>query len=308
MYRKGTIQMKIRTIKYIVKEGFANTYKNILMSLASVSMVIASLLIFGIFLMLIINFSYNMNRLKAQVEIVVFLENNASQFETDDVEMKIKNDERVLTYVKITKEQAYAQLVTQYLDDSDLLVGLTPDFLSDSFRKHLKNVEDSEAFTEECRKMQGVEDVNYPYESLKKLSTFLNWINIGSMVVLALLLVISVSIIANTIKLTVYARRKEIEIMKYIGASDWFIRWPFIIEGIIIGFIGAIASFILTSYLYNSVESYVNASTLEYGINDLVKLVPLGSVGGQIFVIYAIIGVVMGSVGSIISVRKHLNV
>ncbi|NLX76264.1 MAG: ABC transporter permease [Clostridiaceae bacterium] len=300
--------MKIRTIKYIVKEGFANTYKNILMSLASVSMVIASLLIFGIFLMLIINFSYNMNRLKAQVEIVVFLENNASQFETDDVEMKIKNDERVLTYVKITKEQAYAQLVTQYLDDSDLLVGLTPDFLSDSFRIHLKNVEDSEAFTEEIRKMQGVEDVNYPYESLKKLSTFLNWINIGSMVVLALLLVISVSIIANTIKLTVYARRKEIEIMKYIGASDWFIRWPFIIEGIIIGFIGAIVSFILTSYLYNSVESYVNASTLEYGINDLVKLVPLGSVGGQIFVIYAIIGVVMGSVGSIISVRKHLNV
>ena len=140
MYRKGTIQMKIRTIKYIVKEGFANTYKNILMSLASVSMVIASLLIFGIFLMLIINFSYNMNRLKAQVEIVVFLENNASQFETDDVEMKIKNDERVLTYVKITKEQAYAQLVTQYLDDSDLLVGLTPDFLSDSFRIHLKTL------------------------------------------------------------------------------------------------------------------------------------------------------------------------
>jgi len=300
--------MKIRTIKYIVKEGFTNTHRNLLMSLASLSMVIASLLVFGIFLMLIINFSYNLNRLKAQVEIVVFLEKDISRLEADEIELKIKNDERVLTYTRISKEQAYATLVKEYLEDSDLIEGLTPDFLSESFRIHLKNVEDSSAFTQEMSSLQGVEDVNYPYESLKKLSTVLNWINAGSMVVLTLLLIISVSIIANTIKLTVFARRKEIEIMKYIGASDWFIRWPFFLEGMIIGFTGALVSFILTSYLYNSVESYVNGQTLEYGINDLIKLVPLGNVGGQIFIIYAIIGVVMGSIGSVISVRKHLNV
>jgi len=300
--------MKIRTMKYIVKEGFANTYKNLLMSLASVSMVIASLLIFGIFLMLIINFTYNLNRLKAQVEIAVFLESDISQLEAGDIELKIKNDERVLAYTKVSKDQAYAQLMNQYLEDSDLLEGLTPDFLSESFRIHLKNADDSAAFTEEISKLPGVEDVSYPYESLKKLSAVLNWINAGSMVVLSLLLIISVSIIANTIKLTVYARRKEIEIMKYVGANDWFIRWPFIIEGVIIGFAGALASFILTCYLYNLVESYVNTHALEYGINDLIKLVPLGNIGGQIFIIYAIIGVVMGSVGSVISVRKHLNV
>lgn len=300
--------MKIRTMKYIVKEGFANTYKNLLMSLASVSMVIASLLIFGIFLMLIINFSYNLNRLKAQIEIVVFLETDVSQIEADAVELKIKNDERVLTYVRLSKEQAFAELATEYLEDFDIIQGLTPDFLNESFRIHLKNVQDSAEFTEELSKMQGVEDVNYPYESLQKLSSLLQWINVGSMVVLALLLIISVSIIANTIKLTVYARRKEIEIMKYIGANDWFIRWPFIIEGVIIGFAGALASFILTGYFYNSVESYVNTHTLEYGISDLIKLVPLGNVGGQIFIIYAIIGIVMGSAGSLISVRKHLNV
>ncbi|ANX00428.1 hypothetical protein CSTERLE_01890 [Thermoclostridium stercorarium subsp. leptospartum DSM 9219] len=300
--------MKIRTMKYMVKEGFANTYRNLLMTLASVSTVIASLIIFGIFLMLIINFSYNINRLKAQMEIVVFLKPDATEFEASNVELKIKNDERVLTYTKITKEQAYAQLINIYLEDSDILDGLTPDFLSESFRIHLKNVEESAAFTEEISKLDGVEDVNYPYESLKKLSTVLNWINAGSMVVLTLLLIVSVSIIANTIKLTVYARRKEIEIMKYIGASDWFIRWPFIIEGIIIGFTGALIAFILTSYLYNSVESFVNSHAVEYGISDLIKIVSLGNVGGQIFVIYAIIGVVMGSIGSVISVRRHLNV
>lgn len=295
-------------MKYMVKEGFVNTYRNLLMSLASVSMVVASLLIFGIFLMLIINFSYNLNRLKAQVEIAVFLKNNATSLESADVELKIKNDERVLTYRKVTKEEAFAELATVYLEDSELIEGLTPDFLSESFRVHLKNVEDSAAFADEISRMEGVEDVTYPYDSLKKLGTVLNWINVGSMAVLALLLIISVSIIANTIKLTVYARRKEIEIMKYIGASDWFIRWPFIIEGVIIGFAGALIAFILTSYLYNSVESFVNAHTLDYGLSDLIKMVSIGNVAGQIFVIYAIIGMVMGGTGSIISVRKHLNV
>jgi len=195
--------MKIRTMKYMVKEGFVNTYRNLLMSIASVTMVIASLMIFGIFLMLIINFSYNLNRLKAQMEVVVFLENDATQMESANVELKIKNDERVFTYTKITKEQAFAELVTLYLEDTDIIEGLTPDFLSESFRIHLKNVEDSAAFTEDISKLDGVEDVTYPYESLKKLGTVLNWINAGSMAVLTLLLIISVSIIANTIKLTV---------------------------------------------------------------------------------------------------------
>lgn len=300
--------MKIRTVKHLVREGFSNTYKNVLMSLASVSMVIASLLIFGIFLMATINISYNLNRLKSQIEIVVILKSDIAPMEADDIELKVKNDERVLSYVRLSKDQAFAELATQYLEDSEIMEGLTPEFLFESFRIHLKNVDDSAAFTEEIRKMRGIDDVEYPQDSLNKLSALLNWVNVGSMVVLALLLAISVSIIANTIKLTVYARRKEIGIMKYIGANDWFIRWPFIIEGVIIGLFGAIASFVLTSYLYNSVESYVNTHTLEYGINSLIKMVSLGTIGGQIFLMYVVIGMVMGSVGSIISVRKHLNV
>ena len=127
------------------------------------------------------------------------------------------------------------------------------------------------------------------------------------MLILALLLVISVSIIANTIKLTVFARRKEINIMKYIGASDWFIRWPFIFEGMIIGFAGSIVAFVLTSYLYNSLGAYVNSETVVNGVS-LIKIMSLTNIGASIFLVYVIIGMVMGAVGSIISVRKHLNV
>lgn len=300
--------MKIRTMKYMVKEGFVNTYKNLLMTIASVSMVVASLLIFGIFLMVTINLSYNLNRLKAQTEIVVFLKTDIAAMEADDIELKIKSDERVSSYVRLSKEQAFAQLATTYIEDSEIIDGLTPEFLNESFRIHLNNADEISEFTEELGSMNGIEEINYPLESLNKLSAFMHWVNVGCMVILSLLLIISVSIIANTIKLTVYARRREIGIMKYIGANDWFIRGPFVIEGMIIGFVGAVLSFVLTSYLYNAVASFVNTNAAEYGINELVKMVTLRSIGGQIFLIYAIIGMVMGLIGSIISVRKYLNV
>ncbi|HZK28103.1 MAG TPA: permease-like cell division protein FtsX [Thermoclostridium sp.] len=300
--------MKIRTMKYMVKEGFVNTYKNLLMTIASVSMVVASLLIFGIFLMVTINLSYNLNRLKAQTEIVVFLKTDIAAMEADDIELKIKSDERVSSYVRLSKEQAFAQLATTYIEDSEIIDGLTPEFLNESFRIHLNNADEISEFTEELGSMNGIEEINYPLESLNKLSAFMHWVNVGCMVILSLLLIISVSIIANTIKLTVYARRREIGIMKYIGANDWFIRGPFVIEGMIIGFAGAVLSFVLTSYLYNAVASFVNTNAAEYGINELVKMVTLRSIGGQIFLIYAIIGMVMGLIGSIISVRKYLNV
>ncbi|HEY8500843.1 MAG TPA: permease-like cell division protein FtsX [Clostridia bacterium] len=299
--------MKLRTIKYMVREGFSNTYKNLLMTLASLMMVISSLLIFGIFLMVTAILSYNLRQMEKQTaEIVIWLDKDIAPLEANDIELRLKNDERVLICDRITKEQAFAEL-NEALEDPSLLEGYNPDFLSESFRLRLKDVKRIEEFTEEISNLDGVEDIDFPKDFLEKLTIILKWINAGSMFVLALLLIISVSIISNTIKLTVYARRKEIGIMKYIGATDWFIRWPFIIEGIIIGLAGSVISFVITSYLYNALESYVSSEAVISGMS-LIRMVPLKDIGGQILFIYIIIGVVMGVVGSIISVRKHLNV
>lgn len=299
--------MKIRTIRYMLIEGFTNTYKNLLMSLASISMVIASLLIFGIFLMITINLSYNLGQIEKRMEIVVFLDRDIAAMQADDIELKLKTDDRVLNYIRLTKEQAFSEMA-QWLEDSSLLEGLTPDFLEEKITIHLKNPEDSAAFSKDLDKMEGVSEVFFPKDLLEKMSLVLRWVNVGTMVVLVLLLIISVSIIANTIKLTVYARRKEIGIMKYVGANDWFIRWPFIIEGMIIGLLGAIVSFVTTSYLYIEVEKYVNAESVSYGISNILKMVPLETISGSILFVYIIIGMVMGAAGSVISVRKHLNV
>jgi len=298
--------MKIRTIKHMLKEGFSNTYKNLLMSLASLVMVISSLLIFGVFLMITINLFYNYSRVETQFEIVVILETDAAPLEADDIELKIKDDERVLDYKRISKEQAFSEM-EEMLEDSDLLTGLTPEFLYESFRIHLKDADQSKAFVEELSKKPGINEIEFPRELLDKLGVFFKWMNIGSMFILTLLLVISVSIISNTIKLTVYARRKEIGIMKYIGANDWFIRWPFIIEGMIIGLAGAIVSFVLTSYAYNAIENYVNKELISNSL-ELLRIKSLDNIGGRLLFLYVIIGMIMGAVGSVISVRKHLNV
>ncbi len=298
--------MKIRTIKYMIQEGFSNTYKNLLMTLASVTMVIASLLIFGIFLMIMINLSYNLTQMGKQMEIVVFLDSDISALSAGDIEQKIKNDERVLQYIRVSKDQAFLEL-KEMIESSSSMEGLTPDFLPESFRIKLKDPGESDVFADGLSKMDGVDEIEFPRKLLESLELILKWVNAGSMFVLALLLIISVSIIANTIKLTVYARRKEIGIMKYIGANDGFIRWPFIIEGMILGLIGAGISFVITCYLYNALESYINDEVISYGV-ALLKMVPLKNISGQILFVYTIIGMVMGAVGSIISVRKHLNV
>lgn len=299
--------MKIRTIRYMVAEGFSNTYKNLLMSLASISMVIASLLIFGIFLAITINLSYNLSQLEKQFEIEVYLKTDIAQMQADDIELKIKNDERVSSYTRLSKEQVFSDM-TQMIGSSSLHEDLTPDFVEERITIHLKNPQDSTAFAAELGKMEGISEINFPKDSLEKMSLMLRWVNVGTMVILVLLLIISVSIIANTIKLTVYARRKEIGIMKYVGANDWFIRWPFIIEGMLIGFLGAAVSFVATSYLYNEVEKYVNTESVRLGIGNLLKMVSLETISGSVLFVYIIIGMVMGAAGSVISVRKHLNV
>jgi len=307
MFKRGIIRMKFRTIKYMIREGFSNTYKNLLMTLASLTMVVSSLLIFGLFLLVTLILTFNLKQMEKQIaEVVIWLDKDVAPLQADDIELRLKNDERVLKCDRITKEQAFAEL-NEALEDPSLLKGYTPEFLSESFRLRLKDAGQIDEFAQEMRTFTGVEDIDFPKDFLDKLSLILKWINAGSMFILALLLIISVSIISNTIKLTVYARRREIGIMKYIGATDWFIRWPFIIEGIIIGLVGSVISFVITGYLYNALETYINSEAVVSGMS-LIRMLPLKDIGGQVLFVYIIIGVVMGAVGSIISVRKHLNV
>jgi len=160
---------------------------------------------------------------------------------------------------------------------------------------------------EEIKGIHGVEKVQYSQKSINFIVDVSKWIQAISIVLFVILFIVTIFIISNTIKLTIYARRKEISIMKYIGATDWFIRWPFIVEGMLIGVMGAVTAFILTGYVYRGLEDRVNAE-LAYIGSELIRLATIGEIGMYMMLFYSALGILVGALGSMVSLRRHLKV
>jgi cell division transport system permease protein len=250
--------------------------------------------------------------MKRDLDVTVFLNVDVTAFEKEEVISYLEKQKAagiISGYRTETKEQAYENLKKE-LDNEALLKGLTPENLPESFYIKLTDPSYSNDFISNLKKFTGVNNdygIGYNKEGLEKLEGILKIINYAMMALLIVLTVIAVFLISNTIRLTVFARRREIEIMKYVGSMDSFIRWPFIVEGIIIGIIGAVGSFLLTSEAYSWLQNLINSILQNIGLETL-KVLEFGPVAFRIFIIYAIFGVIIGGIGSFMSVRKHLNV
>lgn len=299
--------MKIRTTKYIIKEGIQNAYRNKLMSLASISIVTATLIIFGIFLLITINLNQNTKVLNEQPEMVVYCNPQLDDAQLKQLEDTLKQNDKIAGFSQVTKQQAFEKVKEVLGDNKSLLEGEDESFLPVSYIIKLKDSKDSTSVIEQFRKTSGIENVTYSQNTIEFISKISHWIKLISILLITILLIVSMFIISNTIKLTVFARRKEISIMKYIGATDWFIRWPFIIEGVIIGFTGAFLAFILIYYSYSAVESNINSDLTRISI-DFIQFVKVHDVGFQIIIIYLLFGIIVGALGSLISIRKYLRV
>jgi len=294
--------MKLRTSKYVVKEGLINAYRNKLMSLASVGVVTASMIILGVFLAVAINLSYNTQKLSEQPQIVVFCDHELDNKQIKQIEETIKSDSRVKKYTYVSKEEALEKAKAKLEGDNDIFEGLGDEFLPVSFIIELNNLKEAENLALAFKAIQGVSSVRYSQERIDIILKVATWVQIGNVILVIILLAIAMFIIANTIKLTVFARRKEINIMKYIGATDWFIRWPFIVEGVIIGLIGAIIGFVAISIFYG-----VASSKLAEGIG-ILTFVSLGGLQFEVGYTFGLVGIVVGVLGSTISIRKYLHV
>lgn len=295
--------MKVRTFKYFFAEGVRSIWINRLMSLASIGTVTACLLIFGLFVLFSINLNYIGNQIQAQCEIQIFLDEDISDRRIEEIGVRIRNDKNVSSCVLETKEQALENFKTQLEDDADLLDGLEQDNpLRDSYKVTLNDIKAADEFIKRVEDMDGVAEVTNRkkiLDSIIRITDFIRNLSFWSMLLLA---VISVFIISNTIKLAVFARRKEISIMKFIGATDSFIRWPFVIEGMIIGLIGTIIAFGIISYLYNySLNVIAN-------VMDIFKFKSFAEIYHGLLGVFIILGMVIGMLGSAISLRKYLKV
>ncbi|NMB33723.1 MAG: ABC transporter permease [Clostridium sp.] len=294
--------MELRTIKYVVKEGFINTYKNFLMSIASMGVVSAALMILGLFLILTINIEHNTKFLREQPEMQIFCEPEMGSNELGVLEWAIGRDERIKQYEFIDKKEAFKRAEDMLGDDKDVLEGIDEDVLPASFIIKLNSSEDYEEVVKKYENYPGVSKVAYSQKVIDFIDRILTGLRIGSTVLILVLSLVAVFIISNTIKLTVFSRRREIGIMKYIGATDWFIRLPFIVEGIIIGLVGAVASFTLSLIIYKIGSGWVT------GHFWMLSLVNMGEMAAQIMILLCLLGASVGALGSAMSIRKYLQV
>ncbi len=296
--------MKIRGLRYSFTEAFKNIFSNGWMTLASIFTVIASLLVLGVFLTLTINVNHMVDNLQDSYEVVVFIDEKVNDDGVDAIGEEIKKISNISEVKLTTSEERLENLKDKMGNDAEKLDRYEDDNpLRDMYRVTLEDLSLSESTIEEIEEIDGIAKIQRNEEAVNKLVTIARYIQNFSLWIILALAVVSIFIISNTIKLTVYTRRKEINIMKFVGATDWFIRWPFIIEGIFIGILGAGISIglILGGYvLLNSVLSSLEVAFISLlPLNDLAWMIVGSSLG---------LGAILGGIGSFISVRKHLNV
>jgi len=304
--REGNTAMKIRTLRRHVREGVKNLWRNGWMSFASISAVTITLLILGVFLILAMNINYFAQSVEKQVEIRVFLDVLATQDHVKQVEENIKAIPEVNSVEFIPKDEGLRQFKESLGEKAYLFEGLEEDNpLPDAFVVKTKDPKQTAAVAAKIKNFQYVESLNYGEGTVEKLFAWTSALRNVGIVFIAGLGFTAMFLIANTIKLTIVARRREIEIMKLVGATNWFIRWPFFVEGLLMGIIGALIPIILLTsgyyYLLDAIKSSFEAS-------QLFTLLPLFPLMYQVSGALLAIGAFIGIWGSLVSVRRFLRV
>ncbi len=276
------------------------------MSIAAIGSVFAALLVIGIFFTLVLNVDYLATKLESQVEVKVYIKDGLSSEVINAMNKDIKELTGVKDCVFLSKDEALQSFSQQLGENSNLLDGLEGDNpLADSFIVTLYEPRMASNVTIAISAMSNVENVVYGKEELEKLLNITYLLRVGSLIIIMILVLISIFIISNTIKLTVFARRREVSIMKYVGATDGFVRGPFLAEGILMGIIGSIISIGVISIGYYFSAQYVKQQTI--GLIS-ISLLPVSNVFYNLSIALIVIGIAIGSLGSMISIRKFLKV
>lgn len=298
--------MRYSVIGYFLSEGFRNVFKNKKSTISCLGVMCVTMLMFGVFFSIGKNITHMVENVEDSQAIRVFFKNDATEEEISEMKEKIMAINGVATAERRTKEDAFNE-AKKYLDGhTSLMDGMEPDFFSDSYIVTLSDLDLNESVQAEMQKLPHFKRIASSNQTISALSTIGKWIRIVTGTILVILILISIFIIANTIKLTVHARRKEISIMKYVGATNGFIRTPFIIEGIVIGLISSIISILLIGGGYNFLATkLVNSATWQ---KLSINLLTFGDLLGEIIIVYLVLGVGIGIIGSSISMKKYLDV
>ncbi len=295
--------MSLGTKEYFVKETFKSIKRNQLMSFASVSTVAVSLLVLGMFLLMVMNANNLAKYLESQVQVSVYMEDGASQNAIATTEKSLKALPGVVKVTSINKDQAMAKFKKRLGDQNRLLDALGEENpFPNSFDVQVDKPERIAQIVPKIDEMKGVETAKFGQEVVEHMFKLTELLRMGGMLLVFLLALATLFIISNTIRITVFARRREVSIMKYVGATNWFIRWPFLLEGMFLGFAGSVVATLVLMQIYLALQEKV------YTTLAFFPLIPAWPFLGYLSLFLIITGTAIGAAGSCIPLRKFLDV
>ena len=308
MIERVDIAVRYSIFGYLIGEGFRNVFKNKKSTIASLVIMCATMFVFGIFFAVSQNVNHITKTIEEQQGMEVFILDEATVEQKEELKNKIRSNQYVNTITEKSKEDALEEMKTMFKDRKSLwdTYGGDNNPFKASFIVTLTDLTKADEVKTEIESSSIISSVEIKSDTINALIKIADGINIITTIILVILVFISIFIITNTIKLTVHARRKEISIMKYVGATNGFIRWPFMVEGMLIGLISVLISLLILAFSYNAVITQIEQSLINNRLN--IPLLPFPELFQTLLIVYLVLGIGIGALGSAISMKKYLEV
>lgn len=302
--------MRFNTFGYTIRQGFANIWRNKMFSIASIATMAACIFMFGVFYSIVTNFQHVVKNVESEVAITVFFDEGISQDNIDQIGMKIAARDDISEYIYMSADDAWENYKEEYFEgDEEAAAGFEQDNPlenSANYQIYMTDIEGQEDLVAYLETLDGVREVRQSEGIANTLTDFNRLLSLISGAIIIILICVAIFLISNTVRTGIAVRREEIGIMKLIGATDYLVRAPFIVEGILIGVIGSIIPLVILYEMYGRIIQYV-ADRFGF-LNALIDFLPAWSVFQVLVPVGLILGVGIGFIGSRITVRRHINV
>lgn len=292
-----------KQIFYHIREGFRSIFTHGLMSFAAVCMTVACLLIMGSFSLIAVNANQMLKDLEDDNQFLAYIDDSLTREQGQALEEQIKAVPNVATVTFVTKEEAWDSFTAEQ-DNQAVFSDEDADILRDRYEIHVEDIELMEQTVEQVSNIDGIANVRAAMEIADGFVMLRNVATALAIILVVMLVIISISIVANTIKLATFTRREEIAIMKMCGATNWFVRGPFLVEGMILGLAGGVIAYLCQWGVYGLVVQAVNKS----GILNIIDIVPFQQMSQLVLLVFLLVGIAIGAGGSVMAIRKFLKV
>ena len=300
--------MRTSNVSYLIKKGISSVWKNFIMSFASFSILLVSLLQVSMTVLIMMNLNIIMGNIEDTNEITVFIEDGVSEAQVNKIHNTLNNNDNLTDVRFIPKEEGLENFKENMGEYSELLSYLDENPVPDTFLVRVKDLKNIKLAVTAISSIDGVELVKTSDDFAGALINIRNTFSVIIIAVLATLIIVSVIVVSNTIRTSVFARRNEISIMKYVGATNTFIKLPFFVEGTFIGILSGAAAWGLTWFIYDSVFALFTDNLSLWEMFGFFNLIPFNSISPFVLVINCVTGAVLGAVGTVFSTGKYLKV